>query len=152
MPVDPIPEGAQIITPYLLVADAERQMEFLAGVFAAREKHRQIRPDGSVMHIELEIGGSQLMMGEPKDELGPMPAGFFVRVDDCDAVYARALAAGGEPVMEPMDMKHAGERYGGVRDPAGNPWSIATHIEDVSPEEQQARIDAWAAEGDSPWS
>ncbi len=152
MPTDPIPEGAQIVTPYLLVADADRVMTFLAAAFGARQTLRQMRPDGTVMHVELDIGGSQLMMGEPTDELPAMPAGFFLRVEDCDAVYARALELGGASVMEPMDMKHAGERYGGVRDPGGNLWWIATHFEDVAPDEQRRRIEAWAREDDSPWS
>ena len=132
MSVDPIPEGAQIVVPYLLVPDADREMRFLAEAFGARETLRQMRPDGAVMHIELTIGDTDLMMGEPKDENpGPMPCTLYLRVEDCDEVYARALELGGESVMEPMDMIHAGERYGGVKDPAGNIWWIGTRLEDV---------------------
>ncbi len=153
MTVDPIPKGAQIVTPYLLVEDADREMAFLAAAFGAVQRVRQTRPDGSVMHIELEIGGTQLMLGEPREgRERPTASGFFLRVEDCDAVYALALAEGAASEMEPMDMTHAGERYGGVRDPAGNTWWIATHIEDVSPEEEARRIEELAKGEVSPWS
>ena len=127
MTTQPIPDGAQIVTPYLLVTDADEEMRFLAAAFGAREKSRKMRPDGTVMHIELDIDGSELMMGEVKDDLEPMAGSFYLRVEDCDAVYARALEHGGISVMEPMDMKHAGERYGGVQDIVG---TLKTHTTD----------------------
>jgi uncharacterized glyoxalase superfamily protein PhnB len=104
------------------------------------------RQDGSVMHIEVRIGDSVVMMGEPMEAFGAMTASIYLYVEDCDAVYQRALEAGGTSIMEPMDMPHAGERYGGVRDPSGNLWWIATHKEDVLPEEQARRV----REGQTP--
>ncbi len=94
-----------------------------------------MRPDGTVWHAEVKVGDSSIMMGEPMGEFGPMPASIYLYVENCDAVYRRALAAGGVSVMKPTDQP-TGERYGGVRDPSGNIWWIATHVKDVSSEEQ----------------
>ncbi len=140
MTVRPIPEGYSAVTPYLLVHGAEALLDFLAAAFAAQEILRLQRPDGSLMHAEVVIDGARVMLGEPMGEFGPMPASIFLYVTDCDAVWKQALEAGGEPVMEPTTMAHAGERYGGVKDPSGNLWWVATHVEDVSPDEQQRRI------------
>lgn len=140
MTVEPIPDKYHTITPYLFVEGVAKLVSFLAHAFEAEEIYRLDRPDGSVMHAEVQIGDSIIMMGEPMDELGPMPGMIYLYVNDCDAVYKRALQAGGTSVMEPTDMYHAGERYGGVQDPSGNIWWVATHIEDVSPDEQARRI------------
>ncbi len=142
MTVKPIPEGYGTVTPYLLVEKGEELIAFLQEAFGAEEKLRLRRPDGSLMHAEVRIGDSAVMLGEPMGEFGPMPASIYLYVTDCDAVYEQAMAAGGVSVMEPMDMVHAGERYGGIRDPSGNLWWIATHIEDVSAEEQARRIES----------
>ena len=99
-------------------------------------------PDGRVMHAELLIEGSMIMMGEPPEGLDLMPGSIYLTVSDCDAVYARALESGGKSIMEVMDMPHAGERYGGVQDPAGNIWWIASQIEALSEAEQRRRIEA----------
>ncbi len=98
------------------------------------------------MHAELEIRGSMVMIGEPMGEFGPMPSSIFLYVEECDAVYARALEAGGESVMEVTTMEHAGVRYGGVRDGSGNIWWIGTQLENVPFEEVQCRIDAVAGQ------
>ena len=138
--VQPIPVKRPTLIPYLIVEDVARLIGFLKTVFKAEEKVRTPRADGSVMHAELSIGNSILMMGEPNEEFGLMPASIFVTVDDCDAVFEKAVVAGGTSVMEPTDMPHAGERYGGVKDFSGNIWWIATHIEDVSKEEAKRRL------------
>ncbi len=130
------------VTPYLIVSDVARLAAFLKKAFDAEELISLGREDGSVMHVEMRIGDSMVMMGEPMGELGPMPASIYLTVEDCDSVYQRAVHAGGVSIMEPMDMPHAGERYGGVRDPAGNLWWVATQIEELTPEEQKARIKA----------
>ena len=130
------------MVPYLLVKEVDALIAFCETVFRAELRGRLTRPDGTVMHAELAIGDSVVMMGEPMGEFGPAPGGLFVTVDDCDAVYARALEAGGTVEMPIMDMHHAGERYGGVRDGCGNIWWIASDTERVSWEEQQRRIDA----------
>lgn len=114
-------------------------VRFVTRAFGASETHRLDRPDGSIMHVEVRIGDSVVMMGEPMGDFGPMPTSLYLYVEDCDSVYERAIGANGISVMEPTNMYHAGERYGGVRDPSGNIWWIATHVEDVSPEEQARR-------------
>ncbi len=142
MSVEPIPDGYGAVTPYLVVEGVDELLAFLAEAFGAEEKCRLERPDGSIMHAEARIRGAAVMMGEPMGEFGPMPASNFLYVEDCDAVFAKAIAAGGVSVMEPTTMEHAGERYGGVKDPSGNIWWVATHLEDVSAEEQARRIEA----------
>jgi uncharacterized glyoxalase superfamily protein PhnB len=140
MSVKPIPDGYQTVIPYLLVEGAAELTTFLTNAFGAKVRQRLDRPDGSVMHVELQIGDSVVMIGEPMAEFGPMPGSIYLYVEDCDAFYQRALQAGAVSVMPPTDMPHAGERYGGVKDGSGNLWWIATHIEDVSPEEQARRV------------
>ena len=148
MTTRPVPRGYTAVTPYLLVDGAARLLDFLAEAFGARESYRLQRPDGSLMHAEIRIGDAAVMLGEPMGEFGPMPGSIFLYVADCDAVYQRAVAAGGVSVMEVTHMEHAGERYGGVKDPSGNLWWIATHVEDVSPQEQMRRIEAMAEKWD----
>ncbi len=94
------------------------------------------------MHAEVKIGDSFVMMGEPTGQLGPMTSSIYLYVEDCDKVYERAVEAGAVSVMKPSDML-TGERYGGVKDPAGNIWWVATHIEDVSQEEAARRLKAF---------
>ncbi len=116
------------VTPYLVVANVPRLLTFLAEAFGAVERVRVPREDGSVMHAEVTIGDSIVMMGEPKDGIEPMPGAIFLRVGDADAAHQRALAAGATSIMEPTDMPHAGERYGGVKDPCGNLWWPAKQL------------------------
>jgi uncharacterized glyoxalase superfamily protein PhnB/uncharacterized protein YndB with AHSA1/START domain len=136
--VNPIREGFHTITPYLLVEGAARLIEFLSAAFDAEILDRKFHPDGTVMHAELRIGDSMVMLGEASSEFRPMPASIYLYVPDCDRVYQQALAAGGESVFAIRNLP-SGERYGGVKDPCGNIWWIATHIEDVSPEEEERR-------------
>ena len=146
MSVKPIPDGYQTVIPYLLVEGAAELTTFLTTAFGAQVRQRLDRPDGSVMHVELQIGDSVVMIGEPMAEFGPMPSSIYLYVEDCDAFFQRALQAGAASVMQPTNMPHAGERYGGVKDPSGNLWWIATHIEDVSSEEQARRVEALTME------
>lgn len=139
--------GFHVVTPYLLVHGLDDLAPFLTEAFGAEESYRLNRPDGSIMHIEMRIGDSTLMMGEPMPGFGPMPSSLYLHVDDSDAVFRRALEAGGESVMDVTTMEHAGERYGGVRDPSGNVWWIATHLRDISQEEAQE----WVAEHPERW-
>ena len=138
MAVNPVREGFTTITPYLLVEGVSRLLAFLPEAFAAQVVACETRPDGAIMHAEVRVGDSMLMMGEASSEFGPMPASIYLYVTDCDAVYERALEAGGTSVFNLMDLP-SGERYGAVKDPCGNIWWIATHVEDVSPEEQARR-------------
>ena len=138
MAVNPIRDGFHALTPYLFAEGADRLIEFLGTAFEAETASLERRPDGVVMHAELRIGDSMLMVGEASEAFGPMAASIYLYVEDCDAVYQRALAAGGQSVFEIADLP-SGERYGGVRDAWGNLWWIATHVEDLSPEEQEKR-------------
>lgn len=117
------------VTPYLIVEDVPRLLTFLKEAFGAIERVRVPRADGSVMHAEVQIGDSIVMMGEPTGVVKAMPASIFLRVEDADAAYRKAIQAGGTSVAEPKDQPHAGERYGGVKDPCGNLWWPATEID-----------------------
>jgi uncharacterized glyoxalase superfamily protein PhnB len=141
MPAKPIPEGFHTITPYLLVPGATKLMDFLKQAFDAKEDHVTRMPDGRIMHADLLVGTSHVMMGEPPLEFAPMPAAFYVYVSDVDATYQRAIRAGGEKMTEPKD-EFYGDRVGGLKDPCGNIWWIATHKEDVSPDELARRAQA----------
>lgn len=138
MAVEPIRNGFHTITPYLFAVRAASLVEYLRAAFGAEVTFRKARPDGALLHAELRIGDSMIMLGEAPDEFGPMPASIYLYVPNCDRVYADAIAAGGTVVFEIMNLP-SGERYGGVKDPAGNIWWIATHVEDVTPEEEERR-------------
>jgi len=122
----------------LLAEGVARLITFVAEAFNAQVLSRETRPDGTIMHAEVRVGDSMLMMGEASDEFRPMPTSIYLYVPDCDAVYRRALEVGGSSVFEIMNLP-SGERYGGVKDPCGNIWWIATHVEDVPTEEQARR-------------
>jgi uncharacterized glyoxalase superfamily protein PhnB len=138
MAVKPVPEGFHTVTPYLVLSGVARLIDFLKEAFDAKEMHRSTRPDGTVMHAQVKIGDSPVMMGEVWGEFPAKTAALYLYVPDTDALYKRALAAGAVSILEPMDMFY-GDRNGGVRDFAGNEWWIATHIEDVPPAELERR-------------
>ena len=138
MAVDPIPEGHPVVSPYLIVGNVVELLGFIDAVFDSEEMARTHRPDGSIMHAQVRLGGSIIMMGETEDGSQRMPGSLFVYVDDADAIYQRALDAGATSMMEPTDQFY-GDRLAGVRDTNGNVWWIATHIEDVSAEEIERR-------------
>ncbi len=138
MAVKPIPDGYHSVTPYLIVNGAAGLIDFLKEVFGAEVKERMESPDGAIMHAEVVIGDSVVMMGEANENLPPMPTLLYVYVPDCDAVYQRALRAGATSVREPRN-EFYGDRSGGVKDICGNQWWIGTHVEDVSPEEMARR-------------
>ena len=138
MPAKPIREGFHTITPYLFAENGSRLIEFISAAFGGKVTFLKARPDGSVMHAEMRIGDSMLMLAEPTGEFGPNPTSIYLYVTDCDSVYQKALDCGGVSVFPIMTLP-SGERYGGGRDPSGNVWWVATHIEDVSPEEEERR-------------
>jgi PhnB protein len=138
MPTKPIPEGFHSITPYLFAKGAARLMEFISAAFEGEVMFQQKRPDGAVMHATIRIGDSMLMLADPTPEFGAMPSSIYLYVSDCDAVYQRALDFGGVSVF-PMMTLPSGERYGGIKDPCGNVWWVATHVEDVPLDEQERR-------------
>jgi len=139
--VKPIPEGAHTVTPYLVVEGIPKLLDFLKQAFGAQERFRMARPDGGVMHADVKIGDSIVMMGEAMGEWKPKPCSLYLYVEDVDAVYQRAIDAGGTKVREPSNQFY-GDRTGGVIDPCGNYWGIATHVEDVSHEEMAKRFAA----------
>lgn len=134
----PVPEGYHTVTPYLIVDEANRLLAFLEAAFGAKILHRTDRPDGEVAHAEIQIGDSRLMLSGSQPQWPALPCAIYLYVEDCDALYAQALAAGAKSTQAPADMFY-GDRHGGVIDPSGNQWWIATHIEDVSPEEMERR-------------
>jgi PhnB protein len=138
MSMKPIPEGFHAVTPYLFAQRASRLIEFISAAFEGEVIFRQTRPDGVIMHATMRIGDSMLMLADATSEFGPMPTSIYLYVADCDTVYDRALNSGGISVF-PMMTLPSGERYGGVKDPCGNIWWVATHVEDVPLGEQERR-------------
>jgi PhnB protein len=142
----PVPEGYHTVTPYLAVEDAKAAIDYYTRAFGAKERVRMDGPGGSIMHAELEVGDSLVMLSDPfpqssttpPKQLGGTSASIFMYVEDIDSVYKQAVDAGGTSTMEPDDM-FWGDRFGSVLDPFGHSWTIATHIEDVSPEEMEKR-------------
>ena len=139
--VQAIPEGLHSITPYLVVEGIPKLIDFLKQAFGAHETFRLTRPDGVVMHTEVKIGDSIVMMGAPMEAGKAKPCSLYLYVGDVDAVYQRAVQAGGTSVREPSDQFY-GDRTGGATDPCGNDWGIGTHIENVSREEMEERFAA----------
>ncbi|HYR85208.1 MAG TPA: VOC family protein [Terriglobia bacterium] len=136
-----IPEGYHTITSYFSVRDASRLVEFLKQAFDAEEAEMLRMPDGTIMHAALRVGDSMVMIGQvPKDteENKLLRAMLYLYVNDVDAVFKKAVQAGGKSIMEPIDQFY-GDRSGAVEDSAGNQWWIATHKEDVSEEEMLNR-------------
>ena len=141
MTVNPIPDGYHTLTPYVFCKDVDRLLEFLQKAFDAEIVECLKSGDGTVMHAEAKIGDSHMMLSPGKGEWKATPASFYLYVPDTDALYRKAMAAGATSISEPADMFY-GDRNAGVTDPTGNHWWIATHIEDVPPEELARRAAA----------
>lgn len=137
--VSPIPAEYGSITPYLVIPQCAEAIEFYKRVFNAVEIMRMPMPDGSIGHAELKIGDSILMLASGGAEWSATASLTCLYVEDCDAVFTRALEAGAT-VLEPLEDKFYGDRAGSVKDPFGQRWSIMTHKEDLTPEEIQARM------------
>jgi len=135
-----VPAGYHTVTPYLNLNGAADAIEFYQKAFGAIERVRMPGPDGKVMHAELAIGDSVVMLSEAM--MAPATqGGIHLYVKDCDALFNQAIAAGATATMPLSDM-FWGDRWGKLSDPFGQTWSIATHKEDVSPEEMQKRMEA----------
>ena len=147
MPVSPIPAGYTRVTAYLVAEDAKRALAWYADAFGAEETMRMPAPDGSVMHAEFRIGDAVLMISEQNDAygaFGPLHYGgtavsFVLYVEDVDAAFAKAVAAGAT-VDRPVEDKPYGDRMGTLTDPFGHVWHLATRIEDVNSEEIARRM------------
>ena len=136
--VRPIPEGYHAVTPFVIAKSAARFLDFMADAFDAKEIARVIGENGAIGHAETRIGDSVVMTFDSKDDWPETPAFLRLYVDDIDATYERALAAGAVSVTRPTDMPW-GDRVGRVRDPLGNLWWLMTRVEDVSPEDLEGR-------------
>lgn len=126
------PAGYSTVSPYLLVKGGQEVIDFLKTVFNATPLRRYERPDGSIMHAEVNIEGSVIMLGEVGAQGGAVPAHLHVYVRDADAVYKRALAAGGISVQPPAQKEDDPDRRGGVQGPGGNTWWISTQVDAVA--------------------
>ncbi len=138
--VKPIPAGYHTVTPFINVKGVAKMIDFLTSALGAEEVMRMPGPDGTVMHAEVSIGNSRLMLGEPM-QTGASTSAFYVYVSDVDSMYKRATGAGAKSVSQPAD-QFWGDRMATVQDPFGNTWSLATHKEDPTPDEMAKRMAA----------
>ena len=148
-----VPEGTHTITPHLVVRNATKALEFYQKAFGAEVKSVHHTPKGMVMHAELKIGDSKLMLADEFPEmgskapesLGGSPVILNIYVEDVDSLFNRAVSAGAKVTM-PLANQFWGDRYGSVVDPFGHHWALGTHVEDVAPEELERRSNALSAE------
>jgi PhnB protein len=151
--VSPIPKGYHTITPGLAVRNAAQAIDFYKKAFGAKEKMRMPGPDGKIMHAELQIGDSKIMLGEEMQQMGHLspqslngtPVNLHVYVKDVDKVFNQAVKAGATTVAPVMDM-FWGDRYGMVMDPFGHKWGIATHKRNLSPKKMKKAGEEWFAQ------
>lgn len=149
--VNPIPEGYHSITPYLIIREAAKAIEFYKQSFGATEVMRMPAPGGKIGHAEIQIGDSRIMLADEAPEmghrspqtLGGSPVSIMIYLADVDAVVGRAVAAGAK-LVRPIQDQFYGDRSGSLEDPFGHSWHVATHIEDVPPEEMEKRAAAIA--------
>ena len=147
--VKPIPEGYHSVTPYLIIKGAAEAIEYYKKSFGATELFRMPTPDGKIGHAELKIGDSPIMLSDEHPDLGHVgpqtlggtSVGIMIYVDDVDTIYKRAISGGGQEIR-PLQDQFYGDRSGTLKDPFGHMWTVATHVEDVAPEEMQKRMAA----------
>ncbi len=152
--VKPIPDGYAALTPYLIVDGAAAAIDYYQKIFGAIELFRLADPAGKIGHAELMINDSRIMLADEFPTMGARGPGSFggspvrmlLYVDDVDATVQRAIAAGAK-LVRPVEDQFYGDRAGGLEDPFGHHWHIATHIEDVSPEEMARRAAAFGSSG-----
>ncbi len=146
MSVQPIPRGYHTVTPYLIVRGGARAIEFYVEAMGASELYRMTGPGGGVAHAEITIGDSHVMLADEMpemgfsspDTLGGAAVSLMVYVEDVDARFERAVAAGATAVR-PVENQFWGDRAGTLKDPFGHVWTIATHVEDVPADEMERR-------------
>jgi len=147
--VKPIPDGYRTLTPYLIVDGAARALDFYKRAFGAEETVRMEAPGGKIGHAEMRIGDCVVMLADEHPEigargplgLGGSPVSLLLYTPDVDAVVKRAVAAGAQ-LTAPVENKFYGDRMGGLTDPFGHKWYVATHVEDVTPDEMKKRMAA----------
>jgi PhnB protein len=151
MAVKPIPEGYHAVTPYLVIKGATTAIDYYKKVFGATERMRMDAPGGTIGHAELVIGDSTIMLADefpdmgfrsPKT-IGGSPVSLVLYVEDVDTVFKRAVGAGAKE-LRPVADQFYGDRMGTLEDPFGHVWSVATHTEDVSPDEMERRAGEYA--------
>ena len=154
----PVPSGFHTATHVIVVHDGAKALDFYARALGAKERVRALGPGGKIWHAELEIGDSIIMLSDEFPDmdlksprsLGGTSSAVWLYVPDVDAAFKRAVAAGARSTQEPQTM-FWGDRFGSFVDPFGHAWSVATHVEDVSPEERERRrVDAMKAMGGGP--
>jgi PhnB protein len=153
MPTQTPPSGYHVVTPAIIVRDAAQAIEFYQRAFGAEEVSRMKAPDGSIMHAEIRIGDSIVMLGEENEQWGtksPLstngnPGSLHMYVADADAAFQRAVDAGAS-VTYPLEDAFWGDRYGKVRDPFGHEWGIATRVREMSDEEAEKAGQEWMAQ------
>jgi PhnB protein len=123
------PDGYSTVSPYLVVDGAQKVIDFLDATFGVERLRRFDMPDGRVMHAEVRVGDTVIMLGDAAPEWPATPCHLHVYVEEVDVVFHRALAAGGVAVQEPMQRDNDQDRRGGVRDPVGNTWWISTQVQ-----------------------
>ena len=147
-----IPEGHHTVTPHLVLDNAAKAIEWYKKALGAEEVARALGPDGKIMHAEIRIGNSLVMLndemggGRSAKTIGGSPVSLWLYVEDCDALFNRAVAAGAKVApnpMGPLQDQFWGDRSGTINDPFGYQWSIATHKEDLTPDEMKQRMDAF---------
>ena len=146
--ISPIPEGYNSITPYLIIQGASEAIEYYKNVFGATEVFRMDQPDGKVGHAELKIGDSRIMLADENPamgtghasaaSIGASPVSLYLYIPDVDRVVERAVAAGAK-ILKPVQDQFYGDRSGFIQDPFGHLWGVATHVEDVAPQELEER-------------
>ena len=148
----PIPDGFHSVTPQLTLENAAQAIDWYKKAFGAEERNRAVGSDGKILHAEVRIGDSSIMVndvmmgGKGPKAMGGSPASFWIYVPDCDALFNRAVAAGGQVAAGPMGQmadQFWGDRCGTLTDPHGYRWTIATRKEDLSPQEMKQRQDEW---------
>ena len=152
--VNPIPEGYPRVTPYLIVSDGAAAIDFYTSILGATERMRMGGPDGKIGHAEIEIGESVIMLADEHPQMGARgpktiggtPVFIHVYVEDADRVFESAIAAGATS-LQPMEEKFYGDRSGSFEDPFGHQWNVATHVEDIPPDEMEKRAAQAAAAG-----
>jgi PhnB protein len=151
--VKAIPAGHRTVTPYLAIKNAAKALEFYKTAFGATESYKLMMPDGRLGHTEIRLGDSMIMLadefpeygGKAPETLGGSPVSIHLYVEDVDAFFKKALAAGARERKSVMDQFY-GDRSGQLEDPFGHLWWVATHKEDIAPEEMQKRVAAMFAE------
>jgi PhnB protein len=149
MAVKPVPDGYSTVTPYLIVRDGAKALDFYKRAFGATEIYRLAAPDGKVLHAEMQVGNARFMLADEVPQigarspqaLGGSPVSILLYVPEVDARVQQATAAGAK-VVRPLQDQFYGDRSGTLEDPFGHVWTVATHIEDVPPGEIQKRAEA----------